>query len=153
MSWVPLQAQSQLISVRIPCTSKIWLMRMWMWWSAPTASLKKKKKSLCYIICLSSARLQVAALLTWSASRTSTLSTPSWTTWSWSARSTAHWLARERTLSSPKVQKLGNITSVFSYTIITDDGIINVKVTSKTCQFSFNTDASLFCWIMSSVFH
>lgn len=31
------------------------------------------------------------------------------------------------------------------YTIITDDGIINVKVTSKTCQFSFNTDASLFC--------
>lgn len=56
--------------------------------------------------CLSSTRLQVAAPLTWSASLTSTPSTPSSTTWSWSARSTAHWLAHGRTHSWPKVHRL-----------------------------------------------
>ena len=55
---------------------------------------------------LSSTRLQVAAPPTWSASPTSMPSTPSSTTWSWSARSTAHWLAHGRTHSWPKVHRL-----------------------------------------------
>lgn len=52
---------------------------------------------------LSSTRLQGEAPPTWSASPTSTPSTPSWTTWSWFARSTAHWRARGRTRCWPKV--------------------------------------------------
>lgn len=55
---------------------------------------------------LSSTRLQGAAPPTWSASPTSTHSTPSWTTWSSSARSTAQWPARGRTRWSLKAQTL-----------------------------------------------
>lgn len=55
---------------------------------------------------LSSGRLQVAARLTWLAFLTSMPSTPSWTTWSWFVRSTAHWLARGRIHSWPKVLRL-----------------------------------------------
>lgn len=59
-----------------------------------------------YLMCIAfllSARLPEEVPLTWSASLTSMPSILSWTTWSLFARFTAHWLARGRTRSWPKV--------------------------------------------------
>ena len=103
--------------------------------SAPF-NIKKKRnilvRSVPDILCLFSSRLQVAAPHTWSASRTSMPSTPSWTTWSWSARFTAHWPARGRTHSSPKVLRLLHYHDVVSFTAkMLQECVINVSVIIK----------------------